>query len=136
FGSDWPLTERLLRQTLEGDPYYEPDGNLVARAGDRIVGWVLCKSMRDAGPEVGRFQGRGGIGALCVHPGFQRQGIASQLLDRAEAHLRDNGSPLTTLYFPHHLLPGIPAESDAAVALFRKRGYTGFRECVDLARDL
>jgi ribosomal protein S18 acetylase RimI-like enzyme len=92
----------------------------------RIIGWVLCKSMQNAGPEIARFQGRGGIGALCVHPDVQRRGVGTQLLDAAEAHLRAHGSALSTLYFPHHLLPGIPTECEAAIALFRKRGYTGF----------
>lgn len=136
FGPEFPLTERLVRQTLDFDPYFEPEGSIVARDGDTVIGWVLCKTMKHAGPEVGRFQGRGGTGALCVHPDYQRRGIGSELLERAEAHLRAGGSPLTTLYYPHHLLPGIPSTSTAAVELFRKRGYSGFTECVDLWRDL
>lgn len=135
-GPDFPLTERLLRQTLDGDPYFEPAGHIVARDGERLAGWVLAKSMQKAGPEMGRFQNRGGIGALCVHPDYQRRGLASRLLNAAETHLREHGSPASTLYFPHHLLPGIPENCSAAVALFQKRGYTGFRACVDLWRDL
>jgi GNAT superfamily N-acetyltransferase len=136
FGPHWPLTERLLRQTMECDPYYEPEGCWLARVGEQPVGWVLCKTMRDAGPEVGRFQRRGGIGALCVAPSWRRRGIAGQLLDRAEAHLGSYGIVPTTLYYPHHLLPGIPADCEAAVALFRERGYRGFTECADLSCDL
>jgi len=135
-GADWPLTQRLLRQTMEHDPYYERDGCWVARENEKIVGWVLSKTMKNAGPEVGRFQGRGGIGALCVHPDYQRQGIGGQLLDHAENHLMQNGALPCTLYFPHHLLPGIPAECESAIALFRKRGYGQWKECVDLKRDL
>jgi ribosomal protein S18 acetylase RimI-like enzyme len=136
FGPNFPLTERLLLQTVDGDPFYETEGTWIAREGERLVGYVLSKTMREAGPELGRFQGRGGIGALCVHPDYQRRGIGSTLLDKAEAHLTAHGSPLTTLYYPHHILPGIPDECAAARALFEKRGYTGWRECVDLMRDL
>ena len=136
FGPDFPLTERLLRQTVEGDPFYEAAGTWVARDEERIVGWVLSKSMQSAGPELGRFQGRGGIGALCVHPDYQRRGIGTQLLENAEVYLRAAGVKPNTLYFPHHILPGIPTGNEAAIALFRKRGYTGFHECVDLWRDL
>jgi ribosomal protein S18 acetylase RimI-like enzyme len=136
FGPAFPMTDRLMRQTLDHDPYYEPDGNFIIRQGGKIVAWALCKSMKNAGPELGRFQGRGGIGALCVHPDYRRRGLATALLDTAEKYLETNGSPVTTLYYPHHFLPGIPAENDAALALFRKRGYTGFRECTDLMRDL
>ncbi len=136
FGAEFPLTERLLRQTVDNDPYYENEGAIVARDGDAVAGYVLSKSMKNAGPEIGRFQGRGGIGALCVHPDYQRRGIGTELLNQAEDYLRRNNSPLTTLYYPHHILPGIPAECAAARTLFEKRGYSNWRECVDLARDL
>ena len=134
----FPMTLRLLRQTLRHDPYFEPAGHMVARhsgSGD-IVGWMLCKSMRGAGPEVGRFQNRGGVGALCVAPEFQRRGIGKYLLARADEHLSEHGSPLTTLYFPHHFLPGIPAECVAAKALFERFGVGNWSEHFDLQRDL
>ena len=133
---DFPLSEQLLRQSMIDDPYYEREGCCVARENDQIIGWVMAKSMRTAGVEVGRFQNRGGIGALCVHPDFQRQGIGTQLLARAEKWLRDNHSPLTTLYFPHHLLCGVPVECQAALHLFRKRGLNQWHQTYDVQRDL
>lgn len=136
FGANWPLTERLLRQTLENDPFYEPEGHFVARENSAIVGWALCKSNKLVGPELGRFQNRGGIGALCVHPDFQRRGVGTQLLERCEDYLRKHDSPLTTLYFSHHLLPGIPADSPSGVAFFKRHGYEGFTPCVDMWREL
>jgi predicted N-acetyltransferase YhbS len=136
FGADFPLTQRLLLQTLDGDPFYESEGCFVARENERIIGWVLSKSMQSAGPELGRFQKRGGIGALCVHPERQNQGIGGELLNRAENFLRKNNSPVTLLYYPHHLLPGIPAQNQNAREFFSHREYSGWRECVDLRRDL
>lgn len=136
FTPNFPLSQRLLLQTVAADPFYETEATWIARDDERVVGYVLSKTMREAGPELGRFQGRGGIGALCVHPDFQRRGIGSALLDRAEEYLTAQGSPLTTLYYPHHLLPGIPDECAAARALFEKRGYSGWRECADLMREL
>ena len=134
-GDRFPLTERLLGQTLFHDPFFEPEGLLAARDNGQIVGWALCKTMGNAGSQIESFRLRGGIGALCVRPDFQRRGIASQLLLAAEAHLSAAGSTLTTLYFPHHLLPGVPADDQDAVSFFKKRGYSG-RECYDLWRDL
>lgn len=136
FGPDFPLTERLLRQTVEGDPFYEAEGCFLARDGGQVVGWILSKSMKTAGPEMGRFEKRGGIGAVCVHPAFQKRGIGSELLKRAENFLRENGSPLTLLYYPHHLLPGIPAQHEAERRWFEGRGNGGWRESADLVREL
>jgi len=136
FGPEFPATERLLRQPLEHDKYLEPGGNLVARDGVRIVGWVLSKSMAHVGEPMAAYRGRGGIGAICVHPEYQRRGIGSLLADRAEAHILAAGSKLGTLYFPHHLLPGIPIENAPAIAFFKNRGYTGGGKCHDLWRDL
>ena len=136
FGANWPLTENLLRQTLQHDPWYEPEGHFVIRENGEIVGWALCKSNRLVGPELGRFQNRGGIGGLCVHPNYQRHGIGTRLLQACEKHLQQNDSPLTTLYFPHHLLPGIPEDCTSAIEFFKSHGYTGFKPCVDMKRDL
>ncbi|HEX8834735.1 MAG TPA: GNAT family N-acetyltransferase [Abditibacteriaceae bacterium] len=136
FGPAWPMTETLLRQTMLVDPFYEDEGCWLARDNEKIVGWILSKSMKDAGPEWGRFQKNGGIGALCVHPDYQRRGIASQLLDRAEAFLQSHEVTPNLLYFPHHFLPGIPVECEAAMALFAKRGYKLAGESVDLWRAL
>ncbi len=133
---NFPLSEQLLQQSIIDDPHYEREGCFIVRENEHIIGWVMSKSMRNAGSEVGRFQNRGGIGALCVHPERQRRGIGTQLIEQAENWLQQNGSPLTTLYFPHHLVCGVPIECEAALKLFRQRGLNQWHETYDLKRDL
>lgn len=136
-GENFPMTERLMRQNLEGDFMLRPEGGWVARDGERVVGWVLSKAMTDPPPILERFRGRGGIGALCVHPSYRRRGIGSELLRRAEEYLKAQGvTRIETLYFPYHFLPGVPAECADLIDFLKKRGYTGLSECVDLECDI
>ena len=144
-GANWPLTEQLLRQSFESE-FHEPQGVFVARDLEHrvldvletssIVGWIWARSNKLVGEELGRFAGRGGIGALCVLPQFQHRGIATQLCDAAENYLSANNSPLTTLIYPAHLLPGVPLDCASAIHLFEKRGYKRAGEHHDLRRSL
>ena len=136
FGPDWPLSERLLRQTIEDDPYFEADGLFVAREDAQIVGWVLAKTNRNGGTEIGRFANRGGIGAWCVLPSHQNRGIGTALLEQAETFLREANVAPNTLYFPHHLLPGVPEECESARRILTSRGYRENGAHYDLRRDL
>src|SRR5687768_8373177 len=76
FGKSWPLTKQLLLQSLNSE-FHEPEGVLVARdiksSGSDIIGWVWARSNRKVGQETGQPAGRGGIGALCVLPEYQRR---------------------------------------------------------------
>jgi predicted N-acetyltransferase YhbS len=136
FGADWPLSQRLLRQTVEDDDLFESEGVFIARDGDKIIGWILSKTNRNGGPEIGRFAGRGGIGAWCVLPSHQKRGVGTALLEHAERFLRAANVAPNTLYFPHHLLPGVPLQCEAALRLLEARGYTVKEEHFDLQRDL
>lgn len=132
----WPLTERLLTQCLGDDPLFEPEGLFVARSGGAIIGWVLSKTNAAGGPEIGRFAGRGGIGAWCVEPAHQHQGTGTTLLARAEEFLRAAGCVPSTLYYPFHLTPGVPAECASALSILEERGYTATGRHSDLHCDL
>ena len=145
FDAKWPLTEQLLRQSFASE-FHESAGVFVARdlehrvldvaKTSNIVGWIWARSNKLVGKELGRFQDRGGIGALCVLPPFQRRGIATQLCDTAENYLSANNSPLTTLIYPAHLLPGVPLDYAGAVEFFENRGYKRAGEHHDLRRNL
>lgn len=135
-GQSFPMTERLMRQNLDGDPTFRHEGSWLARDGERVVGWVLAKALTDPPSMLAKYRGMGGIGALCVHPDYRRRGAGSELLRRAEAYLSEQGLAKSALYYPHHFLPGIPAQCDDAIAFFKRHGYTGFHQCVDLERDI
>ena len=66
--SDW---SRLLR--------YQPDGCFVAVANEQVAGTVTTTCYRDTPGEPSLAW----IGMMLVHPGFRRQGIGTQLMNRA-----------------------------------------------------
>jgi GNAT superfamily N-acetyltransferase len=57
----------------------------------------------------------GGIWAVCTHPSFSRNGIASQLLEEAHTRMREAGLRFSTLGTERHLV---------AHGLYQKHGYT------------
>jgi ribosomal protein S18 acetylase RimI-like enzyme len=59
---------------------------------------------------------KGWINRLAVHPGWQRQGIASQLIAAAEDALREQGM--------HIIAALIEPGNDASLALFEAAGYS------------
>ncbi len=56
----------------------------------------------------------GGICAMCIHPAFSRQGIATRLLDEAHTRMRSAGLRFSTLGTSRH---------QGAHALYKKQGY-------------
>ncbi len=132
-GTQYPLTDRLVQQNVLGDPFAQREGNLVATADDRIVGWVVSRCLTAVPPELARFQGRASIGTLCVHPQYRQRRIGSRLYAEAEAFARRHGAArLTVVHYPHHLLPGIPSEVPDLKAFLERRGFGGWREAYDL----
>lgn len=85
----------------------------VAGAEAQLVGLLLATIQVE--PEGERLVGY--IQELLVHPDYRRLGVANLLLDAAERHfLRELRLPAVTLV--------TSPENDAALRLYRARGYT------------
>jgi ribosomal protein S18 acetylase RimI-like enzyme len=89
----------------------------VAVAGDptsdQLVGLLLADTQ--TAPETGEPVGY--IQELLVHPGYRRRGVAMHLLDAAERFFfAERGFAAVTLI--------TTLENDAAMRLYRTRGYT------------
>ncbi len=81
--------------------------------GETLVGLLLATAQVDAEAE----EVAGYIHELLVHPAFRRRGVAMELLDAAERYFLDEcgfGSVLVITSF----------DNDAAIHLYRSRGYT------------
>ena len=82
--------------------YIDNDGD----GDNKIVGVIL----------TGHDGRRGIVHHLCVHPAYRREGIASQLVQKAEEALRKEGiNKISGLVFK---------DNDAANTFWEKQGYT------------
>jgi ribosomal protein S18 acetylase RimI-like enzyme len=72
-------------------PYFDREGLILACAGAEIVGFVHAGFGTNA-EETGLAFDSGVICAVLVHPSFRRQGIARELVKRAEAYLFARGA--------------------------------------------
>lgn len=68
----------------------------LALAGERIVGYLTVYAR--AQPGYWQVKQVGEISGLMVHPAYRRQGIATQLLARAQAFFAERGVRYFTVY--------------------------------------
>lgn len=138
-GGRLPLSERLWRQNVEGDPNWRPGDGLVARAADgTIVGFALTRASGalDAQPDLAALRGLGWIMALAVAPEWSGQGIGGQLLAAAEERLRASGMTRSDLGGSiGHFLPGPPSDDARALRFWTRHGYRPSRDVYDLRRS-
>jgi ribosomal protein S18 acetylase RimI-like enzyme len=99
-----PLTQSLTDLLCE----YDTHALLVARFGEEIVGSVRGQQRSETCY----------IGRLIVHPRFQRRGLGTRLMHAIEEHF---GHAARYELFTGH-------QSEDNLRLYRKLGYTRFRE--------
>ncbi len=136
-GAHYPMTERLFQQKVLRDPFAQREGNMAVLDDNRVVGWVLSRSLRTVPSSLSQYCGRGSIGALCVDPEYRRRGIGSRLYEQAEQFLKAQGAvTITVVHYPSHLMPGIPSDAPDLKAFFERRGFQEWHEAYDLRRQL
>ena len=69
---------------------------------------------------------KGWINRLAIHPDYQRQGFAAQLIETCEAHFKQLGILLTAAL--------VEAENVASLALFQREGYHLHRDVFYLSK--
>ena len=135
-GDRFPLSAELFQQNGVDDPHVRPDACWLATVPGRreAVGFCLAKVVREPLGADGWLPERGWVSLLAVHPGYQRRGIGTALLARAERYLRAQGRTLIVVGGdPNHFLPGVPAE-ERALGFVRTAGYAVVGEAYDLRR--
>jgi predicted N-acetyltransferase YhbS len=122
-GTEFPVTERVLRLVILEDPTFRDGDALLASQSDTVVGAAWLKRWREP-YEQPRFLETGFIGGLVVQADRRQQGIASQLLAALEQCLRLEGCTHVEVSGGLlHLLPGIPSSAADALGFFGRHGY-------------
>lgn len=95
-----------------------PSSNFVALEGRKIIGTIF-----------GTFNGkRGWIYHLAVHPAFQKRGLGSLLLQKAEQALKKMGAK--------RALVGVDKPNLKAMKFYKKCGYTKVDGAIFLGKNL
>jgi ribosomal protein S18 acetylase RimI-like enzyme len=142
-----PMTSAALEAAVFSKPYFDRHGLLVARDGERIVGFAHAAF----GPDADRTALTTAIGTtlLVVVPPHERQReIEDTLLTRCESYLRSRGAGILLgggtpdlggfylgLYGGSDL-PGILDSSPAMQEVFQRAGYTTAARIAVLRRPL
>jgi ribosomal protein S18 acetylase RimI-like enzyme len=142
-----PMTSAALEAAVFSKPYFDRHGLIVARDGDRLVGFAHAAF----GPSVDRSIIDHAIGStllVVVPPHHDRTAIEDGLLARCETYLRDRGvgtvrgggSPdLGGFYlglYGGSDLPGILDSSPDMQAVFLRNGYAPAERIAVLRRPL
>lgn len=104
--------------------YVATDKLLVARAGGRVVGFVMLHV------ESGLYEQdvtRGVVDNVYVREGYRDAGVGSTLLDVAEAELEDRGADVVSL--------SVMASNERARELYESRGYEPQRVVLERGLD-
>lgn len=123
-GHDFPMRLNLLRQNTFGAPNVLKKGTLAAvNEEHKILGFIFTKKYSEN--KMFNFKADvGWIQMILVTSRFRKKGIGSDLLQRAERALLEEGVKKIVLgKDPRHYFPGIPSIYEGTEHWFNARGY-------------
>jgi ribosomal protein S18 acetylase RimI-like enzyme len=142
-----PVSPALLDQFVFSKPYFDPAGLILAIGGEQAVGFVHAgfgpnEAETDIDTEIGTTY------QLMLRGESRQDGLADELLARAEAYLRDRGAkviyaggirPLNGFYlglYGGSELPGVLASDPVLNAAAVRNGYREIDKVIVLQLEL
>ncbi len=89
------LTNDAFEVLIYSQPYFDPNGLIIAVENGEVVGFILAGFGPNAELSALDYT-RGVICAVIVHPKFRRRGIGRELVLHAETYLKSKGATLIT----------------------------------------
>lgn len=133
------ISLNTFRQKIILDSNFDSRGCFVAVARKKIAGFLLSLCRRYPYFDVGLETGLGWITVFFVHPDWRRQSIASDMVERAEIFLAEEGVKEVHVsdYTPNYFIPGIDLDAYAEAHQFlRARGYEKLQSVYSMGRSL
>lgn len=128
------MTASLMEDVVFSKRYFDHEGLIVAENDGQVVGFVHAGYGLN-GDRTALDYEHGVISMLIVHPEYRRQGIARDLLARAEEYLARHGtsavqagewgrlSPFYSGVYGQSACPGLLKTAEPAIAFFEAAGY-------------
>lgn len=133
-----PISHTWFAENVILDPNFDPDGLIIAESAAGIGGFVYAVRGR-GGPGIPVDPAGGWITIGAVRPSVQRQGIGTELVDRAKAFLRETGCKWVNVsgYPPAYFWPGVDADAyPDALRLLERAGFRTLYQPVAMDRSL
>lgn len=133
-----PVTERRFTEVVLEDPNYEPDGTLVARDRDRVVGFLAAVAREGIAGKDGRGRPEeahcGYLKGFFVRPEYPLEEAGERLLAAAIQWLRRRHKTdlRVVLYSGRYFFPGIDVRYGTLLDFFERQGF----ERIQLVNDL
>lgn len=126
------FNKNLLKEKLEGDPYWEREKALICYKGNKILGFMQGV-LRDI-----RKTQYGYIKLMAVDKSYRRQGIASSLYKLLEKSFIPDKVATVRIYDSpmNYFMPGIDPRYTEALCFAIRMGFKKFGDTANLTVDL
>ena len=134
-----PITVHKFRHQALLDDNFDSDLCYVALENEKVIGFLLATRRKFPYLERGTEPDRGWVNVMFVSKEWQRKGIGSIMLKRAEQDMKSRGAKNITLaaYSPSYFFPGVDIENYAAsAAFFETHGYQKGKISYSMCKDL
>jgi GNAT superfamily N-acetyltransferase len=126
------FTDELLKEKLEGDPFWDAEKALICHDNGAIIGF-MHGVVRDIDG-----QKQGYIKLMAVERSYRRKGVASFLFQRLEAQFQNERVNLIRIYDAplNYFMPGIDPRYTEAVCFAMHMGFQRFGDSINMTVDL
>jgi mycothiol synthase len=133
------LSEQLFRTKVLLDPNFLPENLPVAVEDGHVVGFVLALTRQVPLFLQGLEPDNAWITAFGVHPGYQRRGIGSALVQHILEKLRAQGRKFVDIspYVPNYFVPGVDIKAyPGTIAFLEHFGFKVLDNAISMGADL